>query len=63
MDFILCQCLTIEEAKKALNDCHNGAYGGHIFGYVTAQKILHDGYFFPSIFKDCIVMVRKCHDF
>ena len=25
------------------------------------QKILRAGYFWPSIFKDCIVAVRKCH--
>ena len=29
--------------------------------YATAHKILHAGYFKPSIFKDCIVTVRKCH--
>ena len=29
--------------------------------YATAQKILRAGYFWPSIFKDCIIAVRKCH--
>ena len=32
-------------------------------GYATAHNILRAGYFWPSIFKDCIVTVRKCHDF
>eukprot|EP00253_Pinus_taeda_P017156 PITA_17156 len=31
-------------------------------GYATAQKILHAGYFWPSIFKDCILVVRSCHE-
>eukprot|EP00253_Pinus_taeda_P012016 PITA_12016 len=31
-------------------------------GYATAQKILHVGYFWPSMFKDCIIAVRKCHN-
>eukprot|EP00253_Pinus_taeda_P027762 PITA_27762 len=31
-------------------------------GYATAQKILHAGYFWPSIFKDCILAVRSCHE-
>ena len=32
-------------------------------GYSTTQKILCVGYFWPSIFKDYIFVVRKCHDF
>eukprot|EP00253_Pinus_taeda_P022918 PITA_22918 len=31
-------------------------------GYATAQKILCDGYFWPSIFKDCILAIRSCHE-
>ena len=31
-------------------------------GYATTQKILHAIYFWSSIFKDCIVAVRKCHE-
>eukprot|EP00253_Pinus_taeda_P006729 PITA_06729 len=31
-------------------------------GYATAQKILRAGYFWPSLFKDCITAVRKCHN-
>ena len=31
-------------------------------GYATAQKILRAGYFWPSIFKDCILAVRSCHE-
>ena len=45
-----------------LNDCHSGACGGHMSGYATAQKILRAGYFWPSLFKDCITAVRKCHN-
>eukprot|EP00253_Pinus_taeda_P020777 PITA_20777 len=30
-------------------------------GYATAQKILRVGYFWPSIFKDCILVVCSCH--
>eukprot|EP00253_Pinus_taeda_P013813 PITA_13813 len=31
-------------------------------GYATAQKILRVGYFWPSIFKDCILAVRYFHE-
>jgi len=61
-DSVLRRCLTIEEAERVLNDCHSGACGGHMSGYATAQKILRAGYFWPSIFKDCILAVRSCHE-
>eukprot|EP00253_Pinus_taeda_P002987 PITA_02987 len=61
-DSILCHCLTHEEAERVLNDCHSGACGGHMSGYATTQKILRAGYFWPSIFKDCILAVRSCHE-
>jgi hypothetical protein len=51
----------LDEAKKALNDFHSGACGGHMSGYATAQKILRAGYFWPSLFNDCIISVKKCH--
>jgi hypothetical protein len=45
IDSVFRRCLTFDEAKKALNDCHSGAYCGHMSGYATAQKILRAGYF------------------
>ena len=61
VDSILRRCLNLEEAEAVLNDCHNGACGGHLSGLATAQKILRAGYFWPSIFKDCMESVKKCH--
>ena len=61
-DSVLRRCLTHEEAERVLNDCHSGACGGHMSGYATAQNILRAGYFWPSIFKDCILAVRSCHE-
>ena len=60
-DCILRRCFTREEAKKTLNDCHAGACGGHLFGLATTQKIMYARYFWPSIFKDCVEAVKKCH--
>ena len=53
--------VTHEEAELIMNDCHSGACGGHLFGLAIAQKILRAGYFWPSIFKDCITAIKKCH--
>jgi hypothetical protein len=30
-------------------------------GYAIDQKILRARYFWPSLFKDCINVVEKCH--
>jgi hypothetical protein len=60
IDTILRQWLIHEEAEYVLNDCHLGACGGHLSGMATTQKILRAGYFWPSIFKDCIEAVKKC---
>jgi hypothetical protein len=60
IDTILRRCLIHEEAKNILNDCHLGACGGHLSGMATTQKILCASYFWPSIFKDCIEVVKKC---
>jgi hypothetical protein len=61
IDSIFQCCLTFDEAEKALNDCHFGACGGHMSRYATAQKILCTGYFWPSLFNDCITAIQKCH--
>jgi hypothetical protein len=63
VDSIFQRCLTFDEAEKALNDCHSRACGGHMSRYATTQKILQAGYFWPSLFKDCITVVHKCHAF
>eukprot|EP00253_Pinus_taeda_P026329 PITA_26329 len=61
VDTVPRRCLTHEDAKKVLNDCHSGVCGGHLSSYTTAQKILRAGYFWPSIFKDCIIAIRSSH--
>jgi hypothetical protein len=59
IDTILRRCLIHEEVERVLNDFHLGTCGGHLSGMATAQKILRAGYFWPSIFKDCIEAIKK----
>jgi hypothetical protein len=63
VDQIFHHCLTHEEVEKVLNDFHSGACGGRLFGLDTTQKILCSGYFWPSIFKDFVEGVKKCHPY
>ena len=58
-DTILRRCLTHNKAESVLNDCHAGACGGHLSGLATAQKICRAGYFWPTLFKDCIEAIKK----
>jgi hypothetical protein len=63
VDNILHCFFTHEEVKSVLNDCHNGDCGGDLSGLAISQKILRDDFFLPSIFKDCVEAVNKCHPF
>lgn len=58
-DTILRICLTHEEATRVLNDCHYGACGGHLSGMATMHKICWEGYFWPSLFKVYMEVVKK----
>jgi hypothetical protein len=42
IDSIFRQCLTHEEAKRALNDFHDCTCGDHMYGYATTQNILRE---------------------
>lgn len=55
---ILMSCLTLEEVESILNDCHSGSCGNHLSRLTTTQNVLRVGYFQPSIFKDCIEVVK-----
>ena len=61
VDSIFCRCLTHEEAESMVNDCHGGKCGGHLSRLSTTQNILRAGYFWLSIFKDCVDAVKRCH--
>jgi hypothetical protein len=63
VDTILHRCLTIDEADRVLNDCHSGACRGHLSGMTTAQKIIRTGYFWPTLFHDCIHAMKRYDKF
>ena len=61
VDSVLCRSLIHEEAKTVLNDADSGACGGHLSGLAMVHKILRSGYFWPTIFKDCVEVVKCSH--
>ncbi len=48
------------EVPDILEVCHNSACGEHFSGQLTGQKILKACYFWPTLFHDQYVYVRKC---
>jgi hypothetical protein len=43
-----------------LKGCHNDCCGGHFADFVTAQKMLQFGYWWPTLFKDAALYAKKC---
>ena len=46
-----------------LDACHDGPCGGHFSYKQTTYKVLHSGYYWPSIFKDAAIYVIGCDSF
>ena len=49
-----------EDAKKVVAELHDGHAGGHFSEDTTTHKILRDGYYWPTLFKDAHAHVIKC---
>eukprot|EP00253_Pinus_taeda_P006927 PITA_06927 len=58
---ILLNFLVEKEAKKVMEDCHEGDCGGHLYWKSTANKILRAGYYWPTLFADVYKMFKSCH--
>ncbi|XP_070050161.1 uncharacterized protein [Nicotiana tomentosiformis] len=52
-------CIPEKEVELVLYDCHASPYGGHHGGDMTAAKVLQSGFFWPTLFKDAHVFVKK----
>ena len=59
-DLIIRRCVQEDEMEYILRACHNGPCDGHFSDKCTAYKILHSGYYWPSIFKDAAKYVKGC---
>ena len=57
---MLLRCLEKTEAENFLQELHDGPAGGHYGGNTKTHKILHAGYYWPTLFKDANEYARKC---
>ncbi|KEH33736.1 Pol-like polyprotein/retrotransposon, putative [Medicago truncatula] len=59
-DGILRRCIPENEVSSILTHCHSSSYGGHASTQKTSFKILHSGFWWPSLFKDVHLFISKC---
>ena len=59
-DSILLRCLEKNEAQTVLQELHDGQVGGHFGGDTTTHKVLHVGYYWPTLFNYAHEYVTKC---
>ncbi|KAL2232755.1 UNVERIFIED_CONTAM: Retrovirus-related Pol polyprotein from transposon [Sesamum indicum] len=57
---ILLKCLDAERAQYVLREIHEGSCGNHLGGRSLAQKIIRQGYFWPTIAEDAKEFAKKC---
>lgn len=49
-----------DDAKHILTELHDGPVGSHFNGETTGHKVLREGYYWPTLFKDAHAHARKC---
>jgi len=57
---IFLKCLNQEQAEAVMNEFHYGVCGGHFKDKMTTHRILRDGYWWHTLFKDVVQKIRKC---
>ncbi|KAG8482790.1 hypothetical protein CXB51_024036 [Gossypium anomalum] len=60
-DQMLLICVDDVEARKILEEVHEGICGTHANGFNIARKIMRLGYYWLTMESDCINFARKCH--
>lgn len=56
----LLKCLTNAEAEYVLKEIHEGVCGNHSGSRMLAHKAMRAGYYWPTMNKDSVKLVREC---
>ena len=59
-DQIIRRCVPEHEHQSILSFCHDQACGGHFSVNKTTIKILHCGFYWPTLFKDATSFCAQC---
>nr|GEW04284.1 reverse transcriptase domain-containing protein [Tanacetum cinerariifolium] len=52
-----------QEAADILTACHSGPTEGHYGANYTAKKVFDSGFYWPTIYKDALELVKNCDSF
>ena len=58
-DNVLLRCLEKDDAEHILRELHDGPASGHFSRETTAHKVLREGYYWPTLFKDAHAHAHK----
>nr|XP_025635758.1 uncharacterized protein LOC112729828 [Arachis hypogaea] len=56
----LLKCVEPENTEYILREIHEGCCGHHVGGKTLAQKVIRAGYFWPTVIRDSIQIVKSC---
>ena len=59
-DKVLLRCLEKDDAEHVLIELHDGLAGDHFSGKSITHKVLREGYYCSTLFKDSHAHVCKC---
>ncbi|CAH9072683.1 unnamed protein product [Cuscuta europaea] len=59
-DGIVRRCIPEDEFEAILYHCHSSPYGGHFGSTRTSAKVLQSGFYWPTLFKDSQMYVKRC---
>ncbi|GJV96432.1 reverse transcriptase domain-containing protein, partial [Tanacetum coccineum] len=59
-DQVIRRCVHGQEAVDILTACHNGPTGGHHGANYTAKKVFDSGFYWLTIYRDALDMVKSC---
>jgi hypothetical protein len=62
-DLIIKRCVREDEVHEILKSYHDGPCGGHFADKRTGYKVLHQGYYWPTLFRDTKEYVKRCDNF
>ena len=54
------KCIAGKDTEYVLREVHEGIYANQIEARALAGKVLRQGYYWPTILKDAIDLVKKC---
>ena len=62
MDQVVRRCVLKVEYEGILIHCHSSPYEGHFEAIKMSQKVLQSGFYWPTLFKDCLPLLKVVTD-